>query len=218
MDIEKQLRAGLAGMGLAVETGRVRLLCRFHDLLLRWNRVYNLIAAGPREDIVARHLLDSLSAAGAIEGRSVLDVGSGAGFPGMPLAILLPETGFLLLDSSAKRTRFLRQVKLELGLRNVTIECTRIEDYDPPYSFDTIVSRAFSSLYEFVEKAGRLCAPDGRLLAMKGRRREAELERLPPGYQLAGVSEVSVPGQVGSRHLVTVEAVGNRARDKDSRL
>ncbi len=216
--MEDQLRAGLAGLELSVENGQVRLLSRFLELLVRWNRVYNLIADGPREEIVARHLLDSLSVAGAIDGRRILDVGSGAGFPGVPLSILLSDKEFTLLDSSAKRTRFLRQVKLDLGLRNVAIECARIEGYDPRYSFDTIVSRAFSSLYEFVEKAGKVCAPDGRLLAMKGRRHEAELERLPPGYRLAAVRELSVPGQVGSRHLVTVEPAGTRVRVKGSPL
>jgi 16S rRNA (guanine527-N7)-methyltransferase len=109
-----------------------------------------------------------------------------------------------LLDASAKRTRFLRQVKLELGLENVEVALSRIQDYDPPFSFDTIITRAFSSLHEFVEAAGRLCAPEGRLLAMKGRRRDSELESLPLGYRLQEVRELVVPGETGFRHLVTV--------------
>jgi 16S rRNA (guanine527-N7)-methyltransferase len=204
LSLEARLRAGLVSLELAPERGRIGRFVAYLDLLQRWNRVYNLTAVTDPAEMVGRHLLDSLSVAAEVKGPRTLDVGSGAGFPGVPLAILLPGEEFVLLDASAKRSRFLRQVTLELALENVQVVRARIQDYDPPFSFDTIITRAFSSLREFVDNAGRLCAPGGRLLAMKGRRRASEFEALPPGYRMAEVRALVVPGQTGERHLVTV--------------
>ncbi len=202
MSLEAEIRAGLASLGLARDESRVARLAAFLRLLERWNRVYNLTAVRQPAEMVGRHLLDSLSVVSAIRGPCTLDVGSGAGLPGVPLAVVLSRVRFVLLDSSAKRTRFLRQVQLELDLDNVTVARARIQDYDPGFRFDTIVARAFSSLHDFVENAGRLCQPGGHLLAMKGRFDPREGEDLPPGWHLEEVRRLQVPQLPSNRHLI----------------
>jgi 16S rRNA (guanine527-N7)-methyltransferase len=132
----------------------------------------------------------------------VLDVGSGAGLPGIPLAIVQPHLAFYLLDSNSKRTRFMTQVVAELGLTNVEVVHCRVEDYPIEGGFDTVVSRAFASLAVMLASSGRLCAAGGCLLAMKGRCPDSELRNLPTGYALVGIYRLSVPGLDGERHLV----------------
>ena len=173
--------------------------------LLRWNRVYNLTAVRQPQDIVVRHILDSLSILPWVQGQSVLDVGSGAGLPGIPLAIMRPEIQFFLLDSNAKRTRFMTQVIAQLQLKNVEVLRCRVEDYQPRHLFDTVVSRAFSSLAAMLEVAGHLCASGGRLLAMKGQYPQQELQQLPPAYRLVAVHSLTVSGLDAARHLVHLE-------------
>ncbi|MBS1248341.1 MAG: rRNA methyltransferase, partial [Proteobacteria bacterium] len=177
-------------------------LAAYLTLLERWNRAYNLTAVREPEAMVVRHLLDSLSILPWLEGPQVLDVGSGAGLPGIPLAIARPECEFCLLDSNGKRTRFLTQVTAELHLPNVGVVRSRVEDYRPATPFNSIVSRAFATLAELVKDAGRLCAPTGRLLAMKGVFPDDELARLPSGYVVVGVYPLRVPHLDAERHLV----------------
>ena len=171
-------------------------------LLERWNRAYNLTAVRDPDAMVVRHLLDSLSILPWIEGPRVLDVGSGAGLPGIPLAIARPALTFCLLDSNGKRTRFLNQAAAELQLPNVHVLRARVEDYHPNSLFNSVVSRAFATLADLLANAGRLCAPDGRLLAMKGVFPDDELARLPPGYALVGVYPLHVPHLEAERCLV----------------
>ncbi len=154
--------------------------------------------------MVTRHLLDSLVVLPWLRGPRVLDVGSGAGLPGLPLAMARPEFGFVLLDSAAKRVSFLRHVVARLRLENVCVIHARVEDYADEAGFDTVISRAFAALADFVNLAGHLCAPGGRLLAMKGRLDPSEMEALPKGWVIAESRGLAVPGSDRERHLLEI--------------
>ena len=202
MSIEQSILEGGRRLGIQLPPEGVARLVAYLTLLERWNRAYNLTAVRDPEAMVVRHVLDSLSILPWLEGPRVLDVGSGAGLPGIPLAIARPEQGICLLDSNGKRTRFLTQVAAELRLGNVAVVRGRVEDYRPEILFDSVVSRAFSTLADMVGDAGRLCAPEGRLLAMKGVFPDDELARLPPGFVVVGVYPLRVPSLDAERHLV----------------
>ncbi|MCC5858867.1 MAG: 16S rRNA (guanine(527)-N(7))-methyltransferase RsmG [Ectothiorhodospiraceae bacterium] len=175
------------------------------ELLHRWNRAYNLSAVRDPVDMVPRHLLDSLSVLPYLLPDSLLDVGSGAGLPGIPLAIARPDLDVVLLDSNGKKTRFMTQAVLELGLNNVTVVHTRIQAYRPERKFATIISRAYSRLDEFAEQAARLLTPDGVLLAMKGRF-DAVTEAPGLSPDVYEVIPLQVPGLEASRTLVRLAA------------
>lgn len=202
MTIEQSIIAGVECLGLPLPEGAIPRLATYLALLERWNRAYNLTAVRDPDAMVIRHLLDSLSILPWIAGPRVLDVGSGAGLPGIPLAIARPEVTFCLLDSNGKRTRFLNQVVAELQLKNVEVVRSRVEDYQPEIPFNSVASRAFATLAELLANAGRLCAPQGRLLAMKGVFPDDELARLPPDYVLVGVYPLHVPNLEAERCLV----------------
>ncbi len=202
MSIEKTLMEGCERLDLQLPEGAYIRLAAYLVLLERWNRAYNLTAVREPEAMVIRHLLDSLSILPWLAGPRVLDVGSGAGLPGIPLAIAQPEYEFCLLDSNGKRTRFLIQATAELHLSNVSVVRSRAEDYRPATLFNSVVSRAFATLAELAVDAGRLCAPTGRLLAMKGVFPDDELARLPSAYQVVGVYPLRVPHLDAERHLV----------------
>ena len=202
MSIEQAIIEGCERLDLRLSDEACTRLAAYLALLERWNRAYNLTAVREPEAMVVRHLLDSLSILPWLEGPRVLDGGSGAGLPGIPLAVARPEYEFCLLDSNGKRTRFLTQATAELRLPNVSIVRSRVEDYQPVTLFNSIVSRAFATLAELVADAGRLCAPTGRLLAMKGVFPDDELARLPSTYQVVGVYPLRVPHLDAERHLV----------------
>ncbi len=202
MSIEQSIIEGVERLGILLPDGAVERLAAYLALLERWNRAYNLTAVRDPDAMVIRHLLDSLSILPWINGPRVLDVGSGAGLPGIPLAVAWPSLEFCLLDSNGKRTRFLTQAVAELQLKNVEVVRSRVEDYQPAPLFNSVVSRAFATLADLLASAGRLCAPTGRLLAMKGVFPDDELARLPPGYVLAGVYPLHVPNLEAERHLV----------------
>ena len=201
------LASGLAelGLGLSSET-RSRLL-DYVDLLEKWNKVYNLTAVRGRTEIVIHHLLDSLAVVPHIEGEHVLDVGSGAGLPGIPYALARPETQVTLLDANEKKAAFLRQAMIELKLRNVTVACARVEKWHPPMLFDAVVSRAFSDLNKFVVLAGRLCAAGSVLAAMRGTFDVSEVPEETTGFSLKRVVRLSVPGLHAVRHLILLQRV-----------
>lgn len=188
--------------GLDVPPTAAAQLADYLLLLERWNRTYNLTAVRHGADMIHRHIVDSLVILPWVRGPRVLDVGSGAGLPGIPLAIGRPALHVVLLDSSAKRVRFMRQAVAELNLGNVEVAHGRVEDYRPEALFDSVVARAFAALAELVRKAGRLCRGEGRLLAMKGTYPAAELAELPATYRVEGVYQLQVPGLDAERHLV----------------
>ncbi len=200
--IEQSIIEGSERLNIPLPVDASRRLTNYLTLLERWNRAYNLTAVRDPAAMVVRHLLDSLSILPWLQGPKVLDVGSGAGLPGLPLAIARPDCAFCLLDSNGKRTRFLIQAVAELQLPNVSVVRSRVEDYQPATLFNSVVSRAFATLADMAANAGRLCAPDGRLLAMKGVFPDDELARLPPGYVVVGVYPLHVPHLEAERHLV----------------
>lgn len=180
-------------------------LIHYVRLLERWNRAYNLTGVRDPVEMVPRHLLDSLAVLPHLRGEHCLDVGSGAGVPGLVLATAGPAISWVLLDSSAKKCRFLTHARIELELDNVRIEHIRVEDFHPATRFSTIISRALSNLAEFVAGTGHLLAPGGRLVAMKGRNPAHELSALGRYAEQAEVVPVRLPGlEDGSRHLVIV--------------
>lgn len=176
-------------------------------LLAKWNRVYNLSGIRDEAAMIGPHLLDSLSVHAYITGPRVLDVGSGAGLPGIPLAAAKPELDFTLLDASAKKTRFMRQVAIELKLQNVRVEQGRIEDYRPSIGFDTVVCRAFASVVKFVEVANRVCMPGGRLVAMKGALSAEERQTIASLRGRIRIHQLTVPGVETERQLVEISKV-----------
>jgi 16S rRNA (guanine527-N7)-methyltransferase len=180
-------------------------LLAFIDLLEKWNRSFNLTAVEGPAAMVSHHLLDSLSILPFLAGDYLLDVGSGAGLPGLPLAIALPRSHFVLLDSNGKKTRFMQQALLELKLPNVSVVKSRIEEYRPDRAFDTVISRAFSSLVEFVGVSRAACGPRTRLLAMKGLYPGEELKELAESGYSTEITRLNVPGLAAERHLVSLE-------------
>ena len=154
--------------------------------------------------MVNLHLLDSLTVLPHLHGSRILDVGSGAGLPGIPLAVFSPQREFVLLDANGKKARFMRQAVIDLGLRNVVVEHARTESYHPAEGFDTVISRAFASVADFVRGAGSHCRKGGRLLAMKGRYPDTELEALPVGYRVVDVHALDIPGLTSQRHLIEI--------------
>jgi 16S rRNA (guanine527-N7)-methyltransferase len=202
VNLEPAIAQGIQHLGIQVPAAATARLAAYIALLERWNRAYNLTAVRQPEEMVSRHILDSLSILPWVQGPRLLDVGSGAGLPGIPLAVVRPEWECYLLDSNGKRTRFMQQVVNELALVNTRVIRCRLEDYYPPVKFASIVSRAFASLAEMVASAGRLCAPGGRLLAMKGAYPQEELAVLPLGYRVAGIYRLQVPGLDAERHVV----------------
>jgi 16S rRNA (guanine527-N7)-methyltransferase len=200
MSIPQRLHAGLVELGLQADE---RQLLRYLGLLEKWNRTYNLTAVREPEQMVAHHVLDSLSIVPFVAGaRTLLDVGSGAGLPGIPLAVALPELAVTLLDSSHKKAAFLRQAQLELDLGNLSVAQERVEAWRPEQPFDVIVSRAFGELGEFIKLAGHLCSAGGKIMAMKGLYPHEELARIPEGFKLEQVAELNVPELPAHRHLV----------------
>lgn len=191
-------------MAIALGPAQQAQLLDFLGLLAKWNRVFNLTAVSDPEAMVSRQLLDSLSILGLFEGPAILDIGSGAGLPGLPLAIARPDLQFTLLDSNSKKTRFMRQFQLQAGLGNVQVVHSRVETFQPPARFQTVTSRAFSSLLSFHALGSRLVAEQGRLLAMKGSVPVAEMEQLGRLGCRVRLVALQVPGCSGERHAVIV--------------
>jgi 16S rRNA (guanine527-N7)-methyltransferase len=200
----EELDDGARQLGVQISEGQRDQLLAYLALLSKWNKAYNLTAVRNTAEMVSRHLLDSLSVAPYVQlgGTRWLDVGSGGGMPGIPLAILFPERHFTLLDSNGKKTRFLTQVKLELKLANLEVVHSRVEQFAPAQPFTGITSRAFSSLEDFSNWTRHLGDRDARWLAMKGVQPDDELQALPGDFELERCLVLKVPGCQGQRHLL----------------
>lgn len=177
-------------------------LIAYLNLLNQWNKVFNLTAIRNLEDMVSLHLLDSLSIQPYLHGDRIIDVGTGAGLPGIPLALTCPQKQFVLLDSNHKKTRFLNQVVYELGIKNVVVVHSRCESFEPDQHFDSIITRAFATLAEMITTTQHLLAERGQFLAMKGIYPEAEIQNLPEKFKLLAVHRLTINGLNVERHLV----------------
>ena len=207
MTLESAIKEGLDTMGLDVSEAQRERLANHLRLVEKWNRVHNLTAVRETNQMVVLHVLDSLSLLPHVgSSATLLDVGSGPGFPGLPLAIARPALKVTLLDSSRKKCTFLEQARTELRLDNLEIVCERVEQWKAPRPFDMVVSRAFAELSDFVLQARHLVGPGGRLLAMKGVYPFDEIARVPASHKVAEVVELSVPSLDAKRHLVLLEA------------
>ncbi|MDO8704843.1 MAG: 16S rRNA (guanine(527)-N(7))-methyltransferase RsmG [Sulfuricaulis sp.] len=201
MKLEKRLQQGLRDLGLDLTVPAREQLLNFLGLLEKWNRTYNLTAVRDPEQMVPRHLLDSLTVLPYLQGPQVLDIGTGAGLPGIPLALARPDLEFTLLDSNAKKTRFVTQAVHELGLKNVVVVQERVEKFHPEKKFDTLIARAFASIPDMLAASRHLCAPRGRFLVMKGVFPQEELAAVTDGYR-AEVKALHIPGLDAARHVV----------------
>lgn len=199
-----QLRCGLLGLGLTLDQDTQQRLLDYIALIQKWNRVYNLTAIREPEKMVSRHLLDSLAVAPHLQAKRLLDVGSGAGLPGIPLALAKPDTQVMLLDSNHKKAAFLNQAVMELKLDNAEVCTERVEHHRTQNRYDAIISRAFSEMGEFVRISRHLLVPGGVIIAMKGLHPYDEIAKLPPGCNVRQVLPLAIPGLDGARHLVLV--------------
>lgn len=203
MSIVQRLVDDTASLGVTLTEADAERLLRLLDELERWNRTYNLTAIRRREDMLTHHLLDSLSVHPDLQGQTVADVGTGAGFPGLPLAVVNPGRNFTLMDSNGKKIRFVQHAARELGLRNVVGLHGRVESIEAP-PFDTVVARAFASLPQLVTTVAPLCGPATRVLAMKGKWPQDEIDALPAGWRERGSRELKVPGLDEARCVIAL--------------
>lgn len=176
----------------------------FIELLKKWNSAYNLLGGNESASLVSRHILDSLSINPYLEGSLIADIGAGAGLPGIPLAILNPDKKFILIDSNGKKTRFMFQAKIQLGLDNILVENCRIEHYQSKQQIDMVMCRAFSTLADALTMLQPIFSEECKLLAMKGQYPEDEIARLPDGFELSKSIKLDVPGSESQRHLIEV--------------
>jgi 16S rRNA (guanine527-N7)-methyltransferase len=205
------LAQGAAKLGADLTEQQSLRLMQFLALLNKWNKAFNLTAVRDPKEMLGRHLLDSLSLLPVLRIQrskiasnefTILDVGTGAGLPGIPLAICMPDTNFVLLDSNGKKTRFVFQACVELGLKNVEVQTTRIENYQSANQVDIVVSRAFASLKDFVERCHAVAGPNTRLIAMKGLYPSEEIADLQSFWTVIDSQKIDIPGLEGVRHFI----------------
>lgn len=201
--LRQRLLAGLTALNLDLEDSTVERLLDYIDLLVRWNAAYNLTAVRDPGEMITRHLLDSLAILPFVLGKTLADLGTGAGIPGIPLALAKPELEVQLVDSNGKKARFLREAVRQLRLARVQVAESRVEAVIG--QFDCITARAFATLADMLAWAGHLLKPEGRWLALKGRFPQDELDALPTGFAVEAVHRLEVPGLEAERHLVIIK-------------
>lgn len=204
-DLQKKLEEGLEQLKITLTNSQIEKMLSYIREFDKWNKAYNLSAIRNIENMISRHLLDSLSVVPYLANNNaqcIIDVGTGGGLPGIPLAIMFPERSFTLLDSNGKKTRFLFHIKTLLGLENVSIENCRVEEYQPEKKFQVVISRAFASLQDMTDGCAHLVATDGVFMAMKGLYPENELLPLVDKVILETSYRLNVPDSEGERHLL----------------
>ena len=201
-NVKQLITSGIAGLNLDATQNQIDQTLEYLFLLQKWNRTFNLVSSTNNLKMVQRHILDSLSVSEFLHGKHILDMGSGAGLPGIPLSIFNPGKKFTLLDSNGKKTRFLQQVKTALCLQSIEIENSRIENYQTKHQIDIVVCRAFSSLSKIAKKAQHLLSRECKILAMKGRFPGEEISELSEEFAVLNVVKLKVPGINSERHLI----------------
>jgi len=204
VDYREPIQRGLDALALTYSELQLDQLQTYLTLLHKWNGAYNLTAVRDPAQMIGRHLLDSLAITPWLRGERCADVGTGAGLPGIPLAIMFPQRQFELIDSNGKKIRFVTQAINELNLRNTQARQCRVEDYRPQQCYDAVTSRAFASLSDMARSCSHLLVPGGELLALKGIYPSAELSALPEQYTVDACHPLQVPGEVGGRHLIII--------------
>lgn len=205
---QDRLVEGARQLGITLAPGSVGKLLQLLDELTKWNRTHNLTAITDRGEMITHHLLDSLSVHSELQGQTIADVGTGAGFPGLPLAVIHPRRAFTLIDSNNKKVRFVAHAARTLALSNVTAMHARAEAPHFGKPFDTVIARAFAALPELLQKIAPLCGPATRVLAMKGKRPDEELAGVPATWLVLETRALTVPGLNAERHLVILRSAG----------
>lgn len=203
--LEKLLISGARELGIQLEPTQAEAMLRLVVELREWNARFNLTAITGPVDVIQKHLLDSLSLQPHLSGARIVDIGTGAGFPGLPLAVINPEREFALIEATGKKAQFVRHAADIMGLANVEVIPARAEAWRGPAPFDCVLTRALGKLADFVRVAGHLCVLGGRMLAMKGRRPESEIQSLPVGWRVMAVHDVRIPGLSAERCIVVLE-------------
>jgi 16S rRNA (guanine527-N7)-methyltransferase len=206
---QQELELGIKTLGLNCSTHQVEQLIAYLEMLQRWNKAYNLTAIREPIQMVRLHLLDSLAVHPFIkDAKDIIDVGTGPGLPGIPLAILNPDINFTLLDSNGKKTRFLFQAINDLSLENAREINQRVEKYQPKQLFDIVLSRAFSSISDMLTQCNHLVSDSGCFLAMKGKKPDSELSQIAKDYKVVDLSQINVPQVDSERHLIKITKTG----------
>lgn len=202
--LSAQLKTYLAEMKMSATQLQQKQLIGFVEMLNKWNKAYNLTAVRDPEQMLIRHIMDSLTVSPYLEGERFIDVGTGPGLPGIPLAIMNPDKQFVLLDSLGKRIRFQKQVQFELKISNITSVESRVETYDPDIKFDGVLSRAFASIQDMLSWCQHLSTEKGTFYALKGQLNQQELQQIPAGFSLVETIVLHVPRLDEQRHLLKI--------------
>lgn len=205
MSLTAELISLIEKSSVSVNEKQIEQLVQYVELLVKWNKAYNLTSVRDPNEMLVKHIMDSLAVGDVLNGNSFIDVGTGPGLPGIPLAILFPEKQFVLLDSLGKRITFLRQVVFQLKLDNVTPLLSRVEKYQPEQPFDGVLSRAFASLEDMITWCKHLIDEQGRFFALKGQFPEEELNQLPNDVLLVKSHKITVPSLIGERHVIELK-------------
>lgn len=216
-DYLQTLKDGLASLNIELDAKTEARLIAYLELLIKWNKAYNLTAVRDPEQMVRRHLLDSLSVLPWIQSGDYLDVGAGAGLPSIPLSIVYPGARFHAIDSNGKKTRFMQQAQIELGLENFSVSCERVQQHRTDTVYRGILSRAFAAASDIVDWCQHLMGPDTQIMAMKAVVDDAELSQLPKPFKVVGLHPLRVPGLDETRQLLIIRNAGADARAQEDK-